>query len=95
MQCSPLEVTHVERIDPVVEKERERLIRVGMVMSADVQKYGKKRLNRLIRRYFRKKEEMESRKRDAWLHEEFRRDYVCLLSGMDCDVCQWIGWCQG
>lgn len=35
MHCSPLEVTHVEHIDPVVEKERERLIRVGMGIGAD------------------------------------------------------------
>ena len=91
MHCSPLEVTHVEHIDPVVEKERERLIRVGMGIGADAQKYGKKRLNRLIRRYFRKKEEMESRKRDAWLHEEFRRDCGCLLNGMVLRLYQWIG----
>lgn len=77
LTCSPLLVTHSFEEDPVVAKERERLLKVGVVLWNDDQKFGAKRLRRIVKRYFAKKHEKELKEREAWLKEEFRLWIVC------------------
>ena len=74
IRCRPLKITHTPHNgdadsteDPQITKERERLI----------QKFGEKRLRRIIAKYQRRKREAEQRQREQWIRDQFRISSVC------------------
>ena len=70
----PLKITHTPHNgdadsteDPQITKEHERLL----------QKFGEKRLRRIIAKYQRRKREAEQRRREQWIRDQFRISSVC------------------